>query len=391
MINQRLCLFREEAYDRILPKIFTEGEGMSLKIQEIEVADYERVIYAEDPTVGLYCFIAVHSTVLGPAVGGTRIHPYASKELALKDLLRLSKGMTYKAALAECGLGGGKSVIILDPKEKTEALLHRFAEVVNLFEGKYFCAEDSGTTPADVMVIRQKTPYVMGLGMKGSSGNPSPYTAWGTLRSIQATMEYLDGSPSLEGKTVAIQGVGAVGRHLAEMLFWQGADLIVSDVFPERAQEVRAKFGATVVDSNDILETRCDILAPCAMGAILNVNTIDTLQCRAVVGCANNQLEFPEDGHRLKRKGVIYGPDFLVNAGGLINVQMEMDRREYSPLRARSAVDKIYRRLLSVYHIAEKNHYTTDFAAVQLAKHRLRYGIGKRVEPVQIQHDTLLV
>jgi leucine dehydrogenase len=364
---------------------------MSLEIQEIEVVDYERVIYAQDPEVGLYCFIAVHSTVLGPALGGVRIHPYASKESALKDVLRLSKGMTYKAALAECGLGGGKSVIILDPRHKSEAILHRFAELVNLFQGNYFCAEDSGCTPADVITMRQKTPYVMGLSLKGSSGNPSPYTAWGTLRSMQATMQYLNGSSTLHGKVVAIQGVGAVGYQLAEMLFWEGADLIVSDLFRERAQEVKEKFGATIVDSSDILETRCDILAPCAMGAILNINTIDSLHCRAVVGCANNQLEFPEDAHRLKRKGITYAPDFLVNAGGLINVQMEMDKKEYSPLRARSAVDKIYNRLISVYEIAEKNQYTTDFAAVQLAKHRLRYGIGKRIEAVQIQHDPLFV
>ncbi len=359
---------------------------MPLVIQEIEMADYEKVIYAEDLDVGLSCFIAVHSTVLGPAVGGIRIHPYASKDLALKDALRLSKAMTYKSALAECGFGGGKSVILLDPKKKTAPLLQKFAEVVHSLQGKYFCAEDSGCSPEDIVLIRKTTPYVLGL-----KGNPSPYTAWGTLRSIQATLEYMDGSSNLEGKIVAIQGIGAVGYHLAEMLFWQGANLIVTDVHPERIQEVKKKFGAIAVAPSDILEMRCDILSPCALGGVFNTSTIDTLHCRAVVGCANNQLEFPEDAHRLKRKGILYAPDFLVNAGGVINVQMEMDHKEYDPLIARAAVDKIYKRLLSVFHIAEKNHYTTDFAAIQLAKHRLRYGIGKRTTPpLQMQREHAL-
>lgn len=352
---------------------------MTLHIEEIEVAEYEKVLYAEDLSVGLSCYIAIHSTALGPAVGGIRIFPYTSKEAALEDALRLSKMMTYKSALAECGFGGGKSVIILDPRLKTDALLKRFAEIVHSLGGKYFCAEDSGCSPQDVVTIREVTPYVLGL-----SGNPSPYTAWGTMRAMQAVMEYMDGSDSLEGKTIAIQGVGAVGGYLTELLFWQGAKLIVSDMHKERSLEMKRRFGAVEVSLDEITQVSCDILAPCAMGGVFHAKNIDLCKCRAIVGCANNQLLTPDDAYRLKKKGIVYAPDFVVNAGGVVNVQMEMDAVEYHPMRARANVDKIYKRLLSVFHIADTNGYTTDFAAIELAKHRLRYGIGKRVEAVSV-------
>lgn len=362
---------------------------MPLDIRALEIEGYEKVIYAEDNSVGLRSFIALHSTVMGPAVGGTRIYPYSSSSEALRDVLRLAKGMTYKSALAECGFGGGKSVLICDPKtDKTPELLRSFAELVNLLEGKYLCAEDSGCRPEDVIAIRGHTPYVVGLSLPGSSGNPSPYTAWGTLRGIQAALKYLDDNDSLEGKVVAVQGVGAVGLELCEMLFWQGAKLIVSDVDQERLSSVKEKFDAIIVSPEEILESRCDVFVPCAMGGILNSDSIEELHCRAVVGCANNQLELPEDAYHLKRKGILYAPDFLVNAGGLINVQMELDPRGYQPLHARNAVDKIYKRLLSVFQIAEKNNYTTDFAALQLAKHRLKYGIGRRHDPIKIHHEA---
>jgi glutamate dehydrogenase/leucine dehydrogenase len=230
-----------------------------------------------------------------------------------------------------------------------------------------------------IVFIEDYDTYVSGLMLAGCDiwlNTPlRPREASGTS-GMKAAMKHLDGSPSLEGKVVAIQGVGSVGAYLAEMLFWEGAKLIVSDVYPERAEEMKRKFGASVVSLEEILRTPCDILAPCAMGGILHKETIDLCQCRAIVGCANNQLLQPEDSEHIKKRGILYAPDFVVNAGGVINVQIEMEKLEYSPIRVRAAVEKIYQRLLTLFHMADTNGYTTDFAAMELAKRRLGYNVG---------------
>ena len=357
---------------------------MMLKCRDISVEGYERVIEAVDDEVGLHSFIAIHNTKLGPSLGGTRIYPYTSSKEALNDALRLSRGMTYKSAMAEIGLGGGKSVIIADPKsEKTEELLLAFAKAVDSLQGLYICAEDMGSTVEDMALIRTRTPYVAALAQKSSSGDPSPYTAWGCYRGVQAVASQLWGSESLENRTVAIQGLGAVGMRLAEFLYWGGARLTVADVDHEVLDYAHRTFGAKVVSSDDILKEKCDVLAPCAMGGIINSKTIPELRCQAVAGSANNQLLEPKDGETLMKKGILYAPDFVINAGGIINVAVELSRDGYDPIVARKKVDTLYEVLMSVFNISKKRKISTSQAADELAEHKLQSGIGRRVDPIR--------
>lgn len=353
---------------------------MGLKFKEIPVKGYEKVLHITDDESGLEAIIAIHDTTLGPALGGTRIYPYAHFDDALKDVLRLSRGMTYKSAVAETGLGGGKSVIIADPHtEKTEAKLRAFGRALNRLKGQYICAEDSGCTMNDVLTIREETPYVTGLPFAKSSGNPSRFTAWGTYRGIQSVAMQLFGSTSLKGKKVAIQGLGSVGMFLADYLFWAGAELIVSDIDEKKTQEVALRYGATPVSKEEILFVECDILVPCAMGGIINEQTLPGLQCKGIAGCANNQLETEDTAEELQARGILYAPDFVINSGGLINVCYELDQEGYQPINARERTDAIYDTLMSIYDISRKNHCSTLQAAMQLAEYRLQYGIGKRV------------
>lgn len=358
-----------------------------LKLEPIDIPGYETVVKISDPSVALKGFIAVHDTTLGPSLGGIRMYPYAKEEDALADVLRLAKGMTQKAAIAKCETGGGKSVIIGDPHtQKTEALFRSFGRAVEAVKGKYICAEDVGISPDDLEVIRDETKYVVGLQHEHSSGNPAPYTAWGTLRGIQAALEYLDGSQSLEGITVAVQGLGAVGMNLVKMLYWQGARLLVADVRKERVERAMIAFGAEPVDVNEIPFVRCDVLAPCALGGVVSPQTIDLLKCRAIAGCANNQLTDPALALLLKQRGIAYAPDFVINAGGLINVVVEMRKEGYSPYVARQRVDNIYKQVKSIFEIADQNNESTHDAANALASYRLEYGIGKRTEEPEFHH-----
>jgi leucine dehydrogenase len=359
----------------------------ALELEEIVVPGYEKVIKVSNPEAGLNAIIGIHSTAMGPALGGIRIYPYLTFEAALNDVLRLSKGMTYKSAVSECGWGGGKSVIIADPKKnKTKEMLLAFGQAVDRLRGEYICAEDVGCTPADVSIISQATRYVVGLPSQKSSGNPSPFTAWGTYRGIQSVLAKMDRTDSPENKTIAIQGLGSVGYELAQILFWSGARLIVSDIDMEKCKVIAALTGARIVPIEEIMRVECDIFAPCAMGGILNEQTIPLLKCRAVAGCANNQLLKDSDAEEMAARGILYAPDFVINAGGLINVTQELAFDGYHPVPARDRVHRIYDQLKVIYDIAEQNRCSTHRAAVSLADYRLKYKIGKRVEPPCFHH-----
>lgn len=364
---------------------------MSLEFEEIIVPDYEKVVKIRDEKTGLRAIISIHNTSLGPAVGGTRIYPYNSEEDALTDVLRLSKGMTYKSAIAETGLGGGKSVIIAHQHEKTEQLLQSFGKAVDALKGAYICAEDVGCDENDVAVIHRETPYVVGLAQEKSSGNPSPFTAWGTYRGIQSALQKLDGNPSVSGKTIALQGLGHVGAALGETLFWNGAKLIVADVRDEHTREFALKFGAEICNPEEILFAECDVLAPCALGGILNSQTVPRLRCRAIAGAANNQLLSDTHAKLLKDRKILYAPDFIINAGGLINVLGELEPDGYQPTQSLAKVDSIFDQLLSIYEIAEKNNSSTQDAALALADYRLRYGIGRRQGKPALSHSLVTV
>jgi len=353
-------------------------------LERLNIKGYEQVVQVTDKKAGLTAIIAIHDTTLGPALGGTRIQPYASFDEALEDALRLAKGMTYKAAIAEVGHGGGKSVIIADPKKhKTPELLLAFGAAVEALGGQYICAEDVGCSTEDVKMIRRATKYVVGLPAAKSSGDPGPFTAWGTFRGIQATLKKIFGSDSCEGRTVAVQGLGNVGLNLVEYLFWAGANLILSDIDSAKLQKVAAKYGAKTVPSDQILYTECDILAPCALGGILNDQTIPKLRCKGIAGGANNQLLKPYHAKVLRDLRILYAPDFVINAGGLLNVSVELEEEGYHPALPRFKVNQIYDTLGAIYEIAERNNESTNDAAVALADYRIKYGIGKRaIAPV---------
>ncbi len=361
----------------------------TLQLERIPVKGYSEVVKVTDKQAGLSAIIAIHDLTMGPALGGIRIQPYATFEAALEDALRLAKGMTYKSSVAEVGFGGGKSVIIADPKkQKPEEMLRAFGAAVQELGGRYICAEDVGCTVEDVKVVRRSTQYVVGLAHSKSSGDPGPFTAWGTFRGIQATLKKLFGSDTLEGRTIAIQGLGNVGVNLAEFCFWAGANLILSDIDVVKVQKLAAKYGAKTLPSDQILFAECDILAPCALGAILNDQTIPRLRCKGVAGCANNQLLKDSHADLLKERGILYAPDFVINAGGLLNVAAELETEGYVPANPRRKVHRIYDTLIAIYEISEKNRESTHAAAIALADYRIKYGIGKRVVSPTFHHSA---
>lgn len=300
-----------------------------MKITELTIPSHEQVLRVEDTQSGLVGFIAVHSTVLGPAAGGLRMRRYESEDAALEDVLRLSRGMSYKNAAADLPLGGGKSVILGDPDTKTEAQLQAFGRAIDSLGGRYVTAEDMGMSPEDMAVIRGVTPHVAGLDDgEFASGDPSPITAQGIFNAIRTTARRRFGSPLLEGRKVALQGLGHVGWHLAKLLKAAGAELIVADVDAERTANAAKTFGAEVVAPDAILSVEADILAPCAIGGILNAETIPNLRVGAVAGGANNQLATEEDGAALHARGILYAPDYVANAGGIVNAATEILRIE---------------------------------------------------------------
>ena len=354
-----------------------------ITIKELSIDGYEKVIEGIDEENHLHCFIAIHNTTLGPALGGMRVFPYENRENALKDALLLAKAMTKKSALAGLGFGGGKSVIIADPKmDKNEKLLTAFAEVVNSLQGKYIAAEDVGSSVGDMTTLRKTTPYVAALATKTSSGDPSPYTAWGVFMAIKATAKKLWGSSEIKGKIIAIQGLGHVGFKLAEFLFWNGADLIVADIDHLKSEKIHKLYGAKVVSPKDIYSEKCDIFAPCAMGGGINPDTIPTLNCKAIVGAANNQLSNSEDGNLLSQRKILYAPDFITNAGGIINASLEFSPEGYNPKIAKAKVDKIYDTLLWVYEKAESENKLTVEVADELADYNLKNKIDARIRSI---------
>ena len=316
---------------------------------------HEKVLFINNEKAGLKAIIAVHNTNLGPAIGGCRLFPYASYDDALFDVLRLSRGMSHKNAVAGLPHGGGKGVIIADPSQKTEAMFEAFAEAVNNLGGDYITAEDVNTTCDDAMIMLRKTKHICGLPM--NSGDPSPFTARGVWQGIKATAKVALGRDSLEGVTVAIQGLGKVGYDLARYLHNDGAKLIVGNRSNKAALERAAdEFGATIVGTNEILTAECDILAPCALGAILNPNTIPNLRCKAVAGAANNQILDDASGIALKARGIYYAPDLVINGGGVINAAAEVDG-PYNEQEVLKKVDNIYN---TIEHILSESKKTGE-------------------------------
>ncbi len=340
---------------------------------QITALEHENLVFCHDKETGLKAIIGIHNTTLGPSLGGTRFWKYNSDAEAIYDVLRLSRGMTYKSSLAGINLGGGKAVIIGDPhKDKSEALWRRFGQFVNSLGGRYITAEDVGTNMSDMETIALETKYVTGKPeYLGGSGDPSPFTAYGTYLGMKASVKHVFGNDSLEGKKIVVQGIGHVGQFLLEHLQKEKAKIIVSDIREEHLKIATSKYGATVVDMDKIYDTDCDIYAPCALGATVNSETIDRLKCSIICGAANNQLEDEViHGNMLKDKGILYAPDFLVNAGGVINVYMEWVG--YNREKVMSHCDKIYDRTLEIIHIAENEGITTHDAAVRSAEKRIR-------------------
>jgi leucine dehydrogenase len=346
-----------------------------MEISEIEYDGYEKVLRCRDQASGLHALIAVHDTTLGPALGGMRMLPYASEDEALFDVLRLSKGMTYKSAVAETGLGGGKSVIIGDPKRKSEAMFRAMGRFIDKLDGKYITAEDMNIGIGDLETVRKETRWVTGLSRAaGSSGNPSPYTALGCLYGIRAVLEEIDGKADFKKTRVLIQGVGAVGGRLAELLAEKGASVIICDINEARVEELVKKYGFEAVSDKGHQSTPCDVYAPCARGAGLNDETIPMLRCRAVAGAANNQLLEPRHGRDLKARGILMAPDYVINAGGIINVSIEMLPGGYDEKKALAKVESVYTNLKKVFEIARVENVTTNEAAARLAEQRIASG-----------------
>ncbi|HEY7605390.1 MAG TPA: Glu/Leu/Phe/Val dehydrogenase dimerization domain-containing protein [Actinomycetes bacterium] len=334
--------------------------------------EYEQVVYNHDPASGLKAIIAIHSTALGPALGGTRFYPYASEEDALADVLRLAKGMSYKAAVAGLNLGGGKAVIIGDPKRvKTEALLRAHGRFVESLGGRYITAEDVGTYIPDMDVVALETRFVTGRSpANGGGGDPSINTAYGVMKGMQAVAEELWNELDLAGRHVVVQGVGKVGGHLCHLLHEAGARLTVADVDVDNVARAVKEFGADTVEPAKAHAVACDIFAPCAMGAVVNDDTLPELKCAAIAGSANNVLARDEHGYALRQMGILYAPDYVVNAGGLINVADEL--QGYSPDRAKTKVEGIYGAVRDIFHRAKAEGVPTSEAADRIAKDRMR-------------------
>jgi len=346
-----------------------------MNITDIPCEGYEKVVKCEDPKSGLRSIISVHDTTLGPALGGLRMWPYLSEQEALTDVLRLSQGMTYKSAVADTGLGGGKAIIIGNPKtDKSEALFRAMGKFVDSLKGLYTTAEDVGTSVEDMKIIREETKHVTGLPREmGSSGDPSPYTAIGVFLGIKACVEK-SGRKDLKGVTIAVQGCGNVARFLCDHLAKAGAKLLVTDIIQEKAQLMVDKHGATFVKPDEIYDVQCDVFAPCALGAVINDDTIPRLKCKIVAGGANNVLLTEAHGDRLRERGMIYAPDFVINAGGIINVSVELEPNGYNEERALQKVNNIYNAVRDILATADRENIAANRAAILLAERKIEEG-----------------
>lgn len=339
----------------------------------LEFDGHELVVFGADNTSGLRAIIAVHDTTLGPGVGGCRMYPYANDEAALMDVLRLSRGMTYKSALAGLPLGGGKSVIIGDPRrDKSPALLRAMGDFIDSLGGRYVAAEDSGTAPDDLAQMATRTAHVSGLADNGHSGDPSPSTARGVFLGIRTAARHRLGAGNCAGLKVAIQGLGHVGYRLAELLREDGATVYGADVHAENVERAARALGVIPVDTREVLSLEVDILSPCAMGGVLNAQSIPGLRATIIAGAANNQLATPEDGVRLAQRGILYCPDFLINAGGIIDVHYQHSGLDRAALPAH--IQRIEANLQEVLRRADSGAGPTDRIAEELAREYLCVG-----------------
>ena len=339
--------------------------------EAIGTETHEEVLFGVDHESGLRTIIAIHDTSLGPALGGTRFYPYTDEAEALRDVLRLSKGMTLKSAAAGLDLGGGKAVIIGDPAEiRSERLIRAYGRVVDSLGGRYITAEDVGTTVDDMVLIARETKWVSGLPCaQGGSGDPSPATARGVMAALRAVCERVWDTDDIAGRRVAVQGVGKVGMDLVRRLAEAGAETVVTDTNPEAVAHAVETYGSNAVGPDDIYDVDCDVFSPCALGATLNERTIPRLRCAAVAGSANNQLATDHDAERLSEAGILYAPDFIVNAGGVINIAVETDG--YSTERAEMMVDRIYDNLSAVFRTVDSDGVGPNEAAMRVAQRRI--------------------
>lgn len=350
-----------------------EYKGGKMVFQKIHSKNaeenFEQLVYCSDSQTGLRAIIAMHSTVLGPATGGCRMWNYSSEEEALTDVLRLSKGMTYKAAISGLNWGGGKAVIMGDPSGgKNPELLEKFGEFVEGLSGRYITAKDVGIGSDDLRIIKRKTRHVLGIdGEAGSSGDPSPATAWGVFHGMKACAKHAFGSESLQGKKIVMQGLGAVSFNLLEHLSAEGAEIVACDINSEMVRRAVDKYRIEVVAPEVIYDIPCDIFAPCALGSAINAQTLPRLKTRVVAGAANNQLATPNDGDELARKGIVYAPDYAINAGGLINIYHE------------SAVEGGYRKAAAFDHVAKIGQTVSEILKRAQVESRPTYVVADRM------------
>jgi leucine dehydrogenase len=360
-----------------------EKVGSISVFSEAAKLGHEQLVYCHDEATGLKAIIGIHNTVLGPALGGTRMWNYASEEEAAIDVLRLSRGMTYKAAVSGLNLGGGKAVIIGDPKKlKNEAFLRRFGKFVNNLGGKYITAEDMNMKTSDMQYIGMETKHVTGLPIEmGGSGDPSPVTAYGVYMGMKASAKKGFGSDSIAGKKVSVQGVGQVGMYLVEHLSKEGAQVFITDINEARLKDVAEKYNATVVGNDEIYDLDVDIYAPCAMGATLNDETLNRIKAPVICGGANNQLaDEHTHGQRLLDEKRVYAPDFVVNAGGIINISSEL-AGNYNRELALSWTEKIYDTTLDILNLADSERIPSQQAAMQIAEKRIE-DVGRVKLPI---------
>ncbi len=357
------------------PEVFLYDEFKKVDpvFGQLSFDDHEQIVFCNDKDTGLKAIIGIHNTVLGPALGGTRMWQYNNEWEALNDVLRLSRGMTFKSAITGLNLGGGKAVIIGDAKtQKNPKLMKKFGEFVHSLSGKYITAEDVGMETSDMDLVREVTPYVTGISeSKGGAGNPSPITAYGVFMGMKAAAKYKFGSNHLENKKVLVQGIGHVGESLVEHLTNEGAEVFISDINEERLEAVSKKHGAIIYRESDVYQANVDIYAPCALGATVNDETIFKLKAGVIAGAANNQLaDEKKHGELLKERGIVYAPDFLINAGGIINVYAELEG--YGKEEIIRKTENIYNTTLEIFQHSELKGYTSHESALRIAKDRIQ-------------------
>ena len=354
---------------------FTTGkelQKMDPVFGQLSFDDHEQIVFCNDKDTGLKAIIGIHNSVMGPALGGTRMYNYANEWEALNDVLRLSRGMTFKAAITGLNIGGGKAVIIGDAKtQKTPELMRKFGEFVHSLSGRYITAEDVGMETADMDIVRDVTPYVTGISeSRGGAGNPSPVTAYGVYLGMKAAAKQQFGSDVLSGKKVLVQGIGHVGETLVDYLTKEGAIVTIADINEQKLNEVGTKYSAQIFRGEDLYSADVDIYAPCAMGATLNDNTVYKIKAKVIAGAANNQLADENvHGAILQERGILYAPDFLINAGGIINVYAEL--AHYDKAEIMRKTENIYNTTLEIFDFAITNNMTPHHAALTIAQNRI--------------------